>query len=240
MKSGNGKKMKKKKKKLDLRPFSVKVCPDISIEQKQDNEERFDTEAKSKRVSAEKALEEHSCLANNELKEMFGSSNRVNKKDSTTNLLLPLKYHSSCELLTLSLKHMLKVFLTTLPIIIVVCLTGFCLSKLPYTNDCEKYPKNLGCTYFNENLVFGVNSIARLVSTWGSYIFLVSLYINCNKGGNSLTVINVVIGGKKGGFCHTKFPNQRCFRQFSFYIRHCTIFELEFLERMLKQGSQVS
>ena len=217
----------------------MKVCPDISIEQKQDNEERLDTEAKSKRVSKEKALEEHSCLANNELKDRFGSSNRVNKKDSTTNLLLPLQYHPSCELLTLSLKHMLEVFLTTLPIIIVVCLTVFCLSKFPYTNDCEKYPKHLGCTYFNENLVFGVNSIARLVSTWGSYIFLVSLYINCNKGGNSLTVINVVKGGKKGGFCHTKFPNQRCVKQFSFYIGHSTIFELEFLERMLRQGSQI-
>ena len=147
---------------------------------------------------------------------MFGSSNRVNKKDSTTNLLLPLKYHSSCELLTLSLKHMLKVFLTTLPIIIVVCLTGFCLSKLPYTNDCEKYPKNLGCTYFNENLVFGVNSIARLVSTWGSYIFLVSLYINCNKGGNSLTVINVVKGGKKGGFVIQSFLTKDALGNFLF------------------------
>ena len=73
--------------------------------------------------------------------------------------------YSNCELFFLSLKHMLKVIFTTFPVIITVCLTAFALSNLPYTNDCTRYPENSGCTYYNRNILFGVNRILRLVST---------------------------------------------------------------------------
>ena len=173
----------------NVKNILVKVCSNISIKQNKENDERLDTEAKSKRVRAEKALEDHSCLVNNEFEETFGSSNRVNKDTSTINLLQPLQHYSICKLLALSLRHMVKAFLKTLPIITGVCLIAFCLSKLPYTNDCEKYPKNFDCTYYNENLVFGVNSIVMLVSTGVSYLLSMSRYINCNKGGNNKVVV---------------------------------------------------
>ena len=86
------------------------------------------------------------------------------------NLLQPLEDHSNSKLFTLSLKHMLKVFLIALPIVIAVCLAGFCLPKLPCMNECKEYPKILDCTYYNDNLVFGVNGIARLVCTY--YLFI--------------------------------------------------------------------
>ena len=72
--------------------------------------------------------------------------------------------NSNCRLITLSLKHMLKTILVTSPIIIFVCLAGFCLSKVPYTNNCTKYSTDHDCIYYNKHLLIGVNQILRLVS----------------------------------------------------------------------------
>ena len=74
--------------------------------------------------------------------------------------------NSNCGLITLSLKYMLKTILVTLPIIIFVCLTSFCLSKVPYTNNCTKYSTDHDCIYYNRYILIGVNQIMRLVSAW--------------------------------------------------------------------------
>ena len=72
--------------------------------------------------------------------------------------------NSNCRRITLSLKHMLKTILVTSPIIIFVCFAGFCLSKVPYTNNCAKYSTDHDCIYYNKHLLIGVNQILRLVS----------------------------------------------------------------------------
>lgn len=74
--------------------------------------------------------------------------------------------NSNCGLITLSLKYMLKTILVTLPIIIFVCLTSFCLSKVPYINNCTKYSTDHDCIYYNRYILIGVNQIMRLVSAW--------------------------------------------------------------------------
>ena len=94
----------------------------------------------------------------NKQTELQNNANDSNKEERR------VEDYSNCELLFLSLKHMLKVIFTTLPVIITVCLTAFALSNLPYTNDCTRYPENSGCTYYNRNILFGVNRILRLVS----------------------------------------------------------------------------
>lgn len=72
--------------------------------------------------------------------------------------------HSNCRLLTLSLKHMLKTIFVISPIIIFVCLTGFCLSKVPYTNNCSEFSTEHECIYYNKHMLIGINQIMRLVS----------------------------------------------------------------------------
>ena len=72
--------------------------------------------------------------------------------------------HSNCRLLTLSLKHMVKTIFVTSPIIICVCLVGFCLSKVPYTNNCSKYSTEHDCIYYNKHILIGIDQIMRLVS----------------------------------------------------------------------------
>ena len=101
---------------------------------------------------------------------LLSNDNSSSKNSVSQNLMRPLGDFSSCELLALSSRHMLKVILTTSPIIIAVCLTGFCLSKLPYTKSCPEYTKIRDCRYYNEALIFGVNQTVRLVSTWISYL----------------------------------------------------------------------
>lgn len=152
-------------KSVNFRQCLVKVDSVVSFGQNKEIEEVSDVEPEHKRITVGKNLEEYNRLDRNERNEIVDVLKKANKRTSHVNLLQPLEDHSNCELLTLSLNHMLKVFLTTLPIVIVVCLAGFCLSKLPYTNDCEEYPKALDCTYYNENLVLGVNGIVTLVST---------------------------------------------------------------------------
>ena len=149
---------------INVRPFLVKVDSVVSFGQNKENEEPSDVEPEDKRITVQKNLEKYNRLDRNERDNIVDIFKKANKKTSHVKLLQPLEDHSNCELLTLSLNHMLKVFLTTLPIVVVVCLAGFCLSKLPYTNDCEQYPKTSDCTYYNENLVFGVNGIVTLVS----------------------------------------------------------------------------
>lgn len=101
---------------------------------------------------------------------LLNNENSSSKNSVSQNLMRPLGDYSSCELLASSSRHMLKVILTTSPIIIAVCLTGFCLSKLPYTKSCPEYTKIRDCRYYNEALIFGVNQTVRLVSAWISYL----------------------------------------------------------------------
>lgn len=105
----------------------------------------------------EKCIDIMNGKSNNQ-SELQNNANGNNKEERH------VEDYSNCELLFLSLKHMLKVIFTTLPVIITVCLTAFALSNLPYTNDCTRYPENSGCTYYNRNILFGVNRILRLVS----------------------------------------------------------------------------
>ena len=150
---------------INFRQFLMKVDSVVSFGQNKENEEVSDVEPEHKRITVEKNLEKYNRLDRNKRDDIVDILKKASKRASHINLLQALEDHSNCELLTLSLNHMLKVFLTTLPMIIAVCLAGFCLSKLPYTNNCEEYPKTLDCTYYNENLVFGVNGIVTLVST---------------------------------------------------------------------------
>ena len=101
---------------------------------------------------------------------LLNNENSSSKNSVSQNLMRALGDYSSCELLASSSRHMLKVILTTSPIIIAVCLTGFCLSKLPYTKSCPEYTKIRDCRYYNEALIFGVNQTVRLVSAWISYL----------------------------------------------------------------------
>lgn len=100
--------------------------------------------------------------------------NKNRKGSVSCSLLKPLEDYSKCELITLTLKHMFKVFFTTLPVTISVCLTGFGLSKLPYTNSCTKNVTDTSCAYYNKLILFGVNRVVRLVSTW--YIIFMILF----------------------------------------------------------------
>ena len=52
--------------------------------------------------------------------------------------LLLIENHSNIQLILLSLKHILWVFITSLPAIISFCLISVGFSKLPYTNVCDK------------------------------------------------------------------------------------------------------
>ena len=117
---------------------------------------------------------------------LFNNGNSRSKNSVSHNLMRPLGDLSSCELLALSSRHMLKVILTTSPIIIVVCLTGFCLSKLPYTKTCPEYTKISDCRYYNETLIFGVNRTLRLVSTWISHLLLTFNFSNSHCSKNKL------------------------------------------------------
>ena len=108
-------------------------------------------------------------MASKELKDCSNLCNRVNnraKSSTKYNALKPLEDYSKRELLFLLVKHLLKVIFKNSPIIISVCLIGFGLSKLPYTNNCTDYLKDMDCKYYNELILFVVNWIVELVSTW--------------------------------------------------------------------------
>ena len=108
-------------------------------------------------------------MASKELKGCSNLCNRVNnraKSSTKYNALKPLEDYSKRELLFLLVKHLLKVIFKNSPIIISVCLIGFGLSKLPYTNNCTDYLKDMDCKYYNELILFVVNWIVELVSTW--------------------------------------------------------------------------
>ena len=101
-----------------------------------------------------------------------GRTNIYNQENINSESVVPynlpdiLGNNSNCSIITLSLKHMLKTILVTSPIIIFVCLAGFCLSKMPYTNNCTRYLRDHDCIYYNKHILIGVNQIMRLVSTW--------------------------------------------------------------------------
>ena len=108
-------------------------------------------------------------MTSKELKDCSNLCNRVNKRTKSSikyNVLKSLEDYSKRELLFLLVKHLVKVILKNSPIIISVCLIGFGLSKLPYTNNCTEYLKDMDCKYYNELMLFVVNWIMELVSTW--------------------------------------------------------------------------
>ena len=156
--------------------FMNKVDHGISTEQNIANDGRIFFAVGNRRITGKDNKEGSNMISND-----VSGSNKLyiclnkNSKDSVScKLLKPLEDYSKCELITLSLKHILKVFLTTLPIIISVCLTGFGLSKLPYTNNCTKNATDTPCTYYNKLILLGVNRFVRLVSTW-YIIFMILL-----------------------------------------------------------------
>lgn len=149
--------------------ISVDVYQSISVGKIIFNEDRMISKVDNGGVITEGTHKGDNSLANNNRNysnSLLNNGNSSSKNSLPHNLMRPLGDSSSCELLVLSSKHMLKVILTTSPIIIVVCLTGFCMSKLPYTKTCPEYIKIRDCRYYNETLIFGVNRTLRLVSTW--------------------------------------------------------------------------
>ena len=107
-------------------------------------------------------------MASKELKDCSNLCDRVNNRTKSSikyNALKPLEDYSKRELLFLLVKHLLKVIFKNSLIIISVCLIGFGLSKLPYTNNCTEYLKDMDCKYYNELVLFVVNWILELVST---------------------------------------------------------------------------
>ena len=157
------------------KPFMNKVDHVIPTEQQVENNGRIFIAIGNRRITAKHNKGGSSMISNgvSDNSELYICLNKNSKDSVSCNLLKPLEDYSKYELITLSLKHMLKVFLTTLPIIISVCLTGFGLSKLPYTNNCTKNVTETSCTYYNKLILLGVNRIVRLVSTW--YIIFVIL-----------------------------------------------------------------
>lgn len=74
------------------------------------------------------------------------SLNQNARRSVSYDRMKPLGDHSRRESLNLSLKHRLKVFLTTLTIILSVCLTSFGFSKHPCTKTRTKNVVDIGCT----------------------------------------------------------------------------------------------
>ena len=96
------------------------------------------------------------------------ASNGLNQKARRSvsyDLMKPLGDHSRRESLNLSLKHRLKVFLTTLTITHSVCLTSFGFSKHPRTKTRTKNVVDIGCTLFNKLVLLGLNHVVNSVST---------------------------------------------------------------------------
>lgn len=152
---------------LNYRPILAHVQCDISIGENNEDEDEMAIETEHGRLRTENIHDRDASLITGYVSNSNGLLNsESNDKKSVVphNLLRPLGDHLDSELITLSLKHMLKVVLTTAPIITVVCLIGFCLSKLPYTKNCLEYPKSFDCKYYDKNLIFGVNRTTRLVS----------------------------------------------------------------------------
>ena len=158
------------------KPFMNKVDHGFSTEQKIDNNGRIFIAFGNRRITANCKNKGGSRMISNGVNDCSQLNiclNKNSKGSVSCSLLKPLEDYSKCELITLTLKHMFKVFFTTLPVIISVCLTGFGLSKLPYTNSCTKNVTDTSCAYYNKLILFGVNRVVRLVSTW--YIIFVIL-----------------------------------------------------------------
>ena len=151
----------------NYRPVFAHVQCDISFGKNNENDGKMAMETGHGKLRTENIQNRDGSLVIGHRKNSSGllnSESNYKKGIAPHNLLRPLGDHLNSELVTLSLKHMLKVLLTTAPIIIIVCLIGFSLSKLPYTKNCLEYPKNFDCKYYDESLIFGVNRTTRLVS----------------------------------------------------------------------------
>ena len=151
----------------NYRPMFAHVQCDISIGENNENEDEMAIKTEHGRLGTENIQNRDGSLVigyRNNRNGLLNSESNDKKGVVPHNILRPLGDQLNSELLALSLRHMLKVILTTAPIIIVVCLIGFCLSKLPYTKNCLEYPNNFDCKYYDKNLIFGVNRTTRLVS----------------------------------------------------------------------------
>lgn len=150
-----------------LRPMFAHVQCNVSTGENNEDEDQMAIKTEHGRLRTENIQNRDASLIIGYVSNSNGLLNsESNDKKGVVphNLLRPLGDHLDSELITLSLRHMLKVVLTTAPIITVVCLIGFCLSKLPYTKNCLEYPKSFDCKYYDKNLIFGVNRTTRLVS----------------------------------------------------------------------------
>ena len=159
------------------KPRVVKGDHDIPLKQNNLNKEKIVTESENSSRKTEDIIDnendetaEEGCsrLVDDDLNKNSGIHINVNIKERSEldEFLRLIGDHSNCELLILSLKHMLKVILTTSPVILVVCIIGFGFSGLPYTTDCGEFRENITCTYYNDKILLGVNHIGRLVSTY--------------------------------------------------------------------------
>ena len=113
-------------------------------------------------------VEDLLLLAKGEKGDKSIASNGLNQKARRSvsyDLMKPLGDHSRRESLNLSLKHRLKVFLTTLTITHSVCLTSFGFSKHPRTKTRTKNVVDIGCTLFNKLVLLGLNHVVNSVST---------------------------------------------------------------------------
>lgn len=157
------------------KPSVTKADHDIPLRQNILHKEKFVTESEKRRSKIEDIIdnennetteEECSHLVDDDLNTNGGIDISVNSKERSRldESVRLIGDHSNCELLILSLKHMLKVILTTSPVILLVCTIGFGFSRLPYTTNCEEFWENITCTYYNDKILYGVNHVGRLVS----------------------------------------------------------------------------
>lgn len=158
------------------KPRVVKGDQDIPLRQNNLKKEKIVTESENRSRKTEDIIdnendetmeEECSRLVDDDLNRNSAFHVNVNSKERSEldESLRLIGDHSNRELLILSLKHMLKVTLTTSPVIFVVCMIGFGFSRLPYSTNCEEFQENITCKYYNDKILLGVNHIGRLVST---------------------------------------------------------------------------
>ena len=158
----------RKKQTTNYKSYTGKVANNILIKQN------------SVRRTGKYIEKDSDIMTSKELQDCSNVYNRVNDRTKSSikyNALKPLEDYSKRELLFLLMKHLLKVILKNSPIIISVCLMGFGLSKLPYTNNCTEYLKDMDCKYYNELMLFFVNWIIELVSAWLKFLVILSTFL---------------------------------------------------------------
>ena len=84
----------------------------------------------------------------------------------TRNDSKPICDHTDLEILTLSIKHVAWVILTSLPVVIVLSLFSYGYSRIHFTNNCSN--RNDTCLYYNREVLLYTTDILCAVSSYFS------------------------------------------------------------------------